>query len=240
LGGFPKRVRAKFGGATVADSRGVKTLHETGHMMVFYFPRADVTFDRLRPSGRRTQCPHKGEASYWSVAEGGRTAENAAWSYDSPIASAAFLAGYIAFEYGKMDSWYEEDDRIYAHPRDPYHRFDIHGASRTVVIRHGDTVIAESKRPRVLFETGLPPRFYLPPDDVRTDLLERSAKVSQCPYKGDGQHWHLKAGDQTIEDAAWSLPDPLGEANKILGYFCLYPEKVARKSMASASPPEAE
>lgn len=223
---FPKRLRAELGGAIVADSRRVKLLHETGRFIVFYFPREDVVMDRLRPSERRTDSPLKGPATWWSIQVGDRIAENAAFSHEAPPEAAAFLAGWIAFDYRKMDAWWQEDDRVYAHPRDPYHRFDIHNSSREVVVRHGGVEVARSNRPRVLFETAVVPRFYLPPEDVRTELLARSQTVSQCPYKGDGQHWTLKAGDETVEDAAWSLPRPLGEAELIKDWFCFYPEKV--------------
>jgi len=167
--GFPKRVRVEFNGLTIADSRRVKTLHETGKFMVFYFRREDVDMTRLERTDHRSECPHKGVASYWTVRVGDRTAENAAWSYENPIASARFIAGYLAFYFEKMDAWYQEDERVYAHPRDPYHRFDVHRSSRHVVVRHGGVVIAESSKPKVLFETGTPPRYYLQPEDVRTD-----------------------------------------------------------------------
>ncbi len=223
---FPKRVRAEFNGKTIADSRRVKALHETGQLMVLYFPREDVDMGLLEPTEHTTESPNKGKASYWSVRVGDRTADHAVWSYEDPVPSASPIAGYLAFVYKKMAAWYQEDERVYAHPRDPYHRFDIHRSSRHVVVRHNGGVIAESRRPAMLFETGLPARYYLPPEDVRTDLLGRSTTVSQCPYKGDGQHWHLTVGGDRVEDAAWSLPRPLGEADRIAGYICFYPDKV--------------
>lgn len=223
---FPKRVRVEFNGKTIADSRRVKALHETGQLMVLYFPREDVAMGQLEPSKHTTESPHKGRASYWSVRVGERTAKEAVWSYEDPVPSALPLAGYLAFVYNKMDAWYQEDERVYAHPRDPYHRFDIHSSSRHVVVRHGGRVIAESRRPVLLFETGLPVRYYLPPEDVRTDLLAQSKIISQCPYKGDGQHWHLNIDGDRVEDAAWSLPNPLGEAERIANYICFYPDKV--------------
>lgn len=79
----------------------------------------------------------------------------------------------------------------------------------------------------MLFETSMPTRYYVAPEDVRTDLLSRSPTVSQCPYKGDGQHWHIAAGGARVDDAAWSLPEPLGDATAIPGWFCFYPDKVS-------------
>lgn len=223
---FPKRVRTEFAGETIADSRRVKALFETGQMMRFYFPREDVAMDKLQSTGRRTHCPLKGDASYWTIRTGGREAENAVWSYEQPIDSARFLAGYLAFEYDSMDAWYQEQERVYAHPPDPYHRFDIHETDRTVVVSLHETPIAECAAPLVLFETGLPPRFYLPPAAVRTDLLSRSETVSHCPYKGDGQHWHLETGEERVKDVAWSLPRPLGEAERIRDWFSFYPGRL--------------
>jgi len=171
---FPKRVRVEFNGVTVADSRRVKALHETGKFLVLYFRRQDADMERLEPSDHRTDCPHKGTASYWTVRVGDRIAENAVWSYENPVASAPFIASHLAFDFAKMDAWYQEDERVYAHPRDPYHRFDVHRSSRHVVVRHGGVVIAESDKPRILFETGTAARYYLPPEDVRTELLNRA------------------------------------------------------------------
>ena len=223
---FPKRVRVDFNGKTIADSRRVKAMHETDQIMTFYFPLEDVDMDALERTDHTSECPHKGQASYWSVKVGDRTAENAVWSYENPIPSASPIAGYLAFVYNKMDAWYQEAEKVYAHPRDPYHRFDIHHSSRHVVVRHQGKVIAESHGPAMLFETGLPVRYYLPSYGVSTILLTRSTTVSQCPYKGDGQHWHLDVGDERIEDVAWTLPHPLGEAQQIANCFCFYPDKL--------------
>ena len=223
---FPKRVRIEFNGKTIADSRRMKAMHEAEKMMVLYFPQEDVDMSVLERSDHTTESPDKGTASYWSVRVGDRVAENAVWSYENPVPSASPIAGYLAFVSKQMDAWYQEDDRVYAHPRNPYHRFDIQNASRHVVVRHKGQIVAESRRPALLFETGLPVRYYLPPGDVRTDLLEQSSTVSECPYKGDGQHWHLTLGGDRVEDAAWSLPRPLGEAKEITDYVCFYPDKL--------------
>ncbi len=115
----------------------------------------------------------------------------------------------------------------FAHPRDPYHRVDVQASSRHVVVRHDGQVVAESHRPKLLFETGLPVRYYLPPADVRTERLAPSGTVSDYPYKGPGQHWHLAGGDGAlVEDAAWSLPFPLPEGLAAGQHLCFYPDKV--------------
>lgn len=223
---FPKRLRVEINGEMVADSRQVKALHETGQLMRLCVPPEHVRMDLLQDTGRSKPSEATGAARCWSIANHRPPVKDVAWSYDNPPASASFIRGYLSFDLEAVDAWYQEDDKGYAHPRNPYHGFDIHGTTRHVIVKAHGTVLAESDRPRVLFETSLPPRYYLRPEDVRVELLEKSASVSACPYKGDGQHWHVLAGGQRIDDAAWSLQKPLGEAKEIADWFCFYPEKV--------------
>ncbi len=132
----------------------------------------------------------------------------------------------MVFDLDKVDAWYLEDDLGYAHPRDPYHRCDVHRSSRHVVVLSKDIVVAETSAPAILFETSLAPRFYFSPDAVRSDLLVKSETVSVCPYKGDGQHWHIQVGGRLISDAAWSLTTPMGDALMIPRWFSFYTEKL--------------
>ena len=196
----PRRVRVKFGGETIADSKRAKLLHETGHLPVYYFPEEDVRMDLLEESDHTTYCPFKGDASYWSVRVGDEVAENAVWSYPEPIDSAPPLAGYLAFYWRMMDHWYEEDEEVFVHPRDPYHRVDILESSRHVKVRVNGEVVAETQRPKLLFETSLPPRYYIPPEDVREDVLVESEKTTRCPYKGLASYWSVKAEGKRVED----------------------------------------
>ncbi len=106
-----------------------------------------------------------------------------------------------------MDRWIKEDDPVYSLPRDPYHRVDVRSSSHHLVIRHGDVVVAESYRPKRFLETDLPVRYYLLFADARIDVLKLSDTISECPYKGHGQHWNLVAADEVVADAAWSLVD---------------------------------
>jgi uncharacterized protein (DUF427 family) len=210
---WPRRMRAMFAGETVLDSRRGKALYERGRFPAHYFPLADLRADLLMPtqgSGR------------WSVTARGRTADDAVRARQD----IAPLDGYVTLRYGTMDRWFEEDEPIYAHPRDQYHRVDVRASSRHVVVRCDHEVVAESRRPKLLFETAVPIRYYLPFADVRIDLLEKSDTVSECPYKGDGQHWHLRRGASRIDDAAWSLPHPLPEGLAATEHICFYPDKV--------------
>ena len=155
-----RRVRVFFGGEAVADSSTTLYLFETGHLPVYYFPRTDVRFDLLEPTSHRTHCPYKGDASYYTVVAGGLRHENAVWAYPDPIDSVPELRDYVAFYWDRADAWYEEDDEVFKHPRDPYHRVDVLNSSRHVQVVVGGVVVAESRRPRLLFETGLPVRYY--------------------------------------------------------------------------------
>src|SRR5918997_3446649 len=166
----PKRIRARFAGETVVDSRRAALLHETGHLPVYYFPEDDVRMDLLEPTEHVTRCPHKGEASYWSLRVGDALAENAAWGYREPLAGAPPLAGQLAFYWSKLDEWWEEDEQVFGRPRDPYHRIDVVPSSRRVRISLGGEVLAETERATAVFETSLPVRWYIPPEDVRTEL----------------------------------------------------------------------
>jgi len=222
----PRRVRVMFNGETVADSKRVKLLHETRHLPVYYFPEEDVRKDVLEESEHKTHCPFKGDASYWSVRVGDRVSENAVWSYPEPIESCPPIAGYLAFYWRMMDHWFEEDEEVFVHPRDPYHRVDILESSRHVKVRVNGQVVAETGRPVVLFETGLPPRYYIPPEDVREDVLVESEKTTGCPYKGIASYWSVEAGGERVEDLIWYYPNPIPEAAKIKGHLAFYNEHV--------------
>jgi uncharacterized protein (DUF427 family) len=215
-----------FGGETVADSRRVKLMHEKGHLPVYYFPRGDIRMDFLEATDHTTHCPFKGHASYWSVRVGDSVAENAVWGYPEPIDSAPPLADYLAFYCRMMDHWYEEDEEVFVHPRDPYHRVDVLESSRHVEVCVNGEVVAETERPKILFEIGLSPRYYIPPEDVREEALVGSQKSTQCPYKGIASYWSVEARGERVEDLVWCYPDPIPETAKVKGLLAFFNEKV--------------
>jgi uncharacterized protein (DUF427 family) len=222
----PRRVRVVFGGETVADSRHVKLMHEKGLLPLYYFPEEDVRMDLLEESDHTTYCPFKGDASYWSVRVGDEVAENAVWGYPEPIEDAPPLSGYLAFYWRMMDHWHEEDEEVYVHPRDPYHRVDVLASSRHVRVSVNGEVVAETDRPKILFETGLPPRYYIPPEDVREEALVPSDKETQCPYKGVASYYSVEAGGEQVEDLIWYYSEPIPEAAKMKGHLAFFNEKV--------------
>ena len=218
----PRRIRAKLGGETVVDSRHAKLLHEHRHLPIYYFPQDEVRMDLLVPTDKHTTCPYKGEASYWSVHAGGKVAENAVWSYPEPVNDAPPLNGYMAFYWNRMDEWFEEDEPAIVHARDPYHRIDILDTSRHVRVSIDGDVLADTTRARVLFETSLPPRWYVPREDVRMDLLEASHSSTGCAYKGYASYWSV--GDEA--DVVWSYPAPTRDAERIRDYLAFFNERV--------------
>jgi uncharacterized protein (DUF427 family) len=152
-------------------------------------------------------------------------ARNAVWAYPEPIASAAWLAGYVAFYWNRMDAWLEEAEEVIAHPRDPYHRVDAIRSDRHVVVRVDGQVVAESRHPVLVFETGLPTRYYLPAEDVRTDLLQRTDTRTQCPYKGNASYWTLRTGAGEHADLVWSYAEPFDALTRIAGLLAFFDER---------------
>lgn len=215
---FPRRVRARFGGETVADTTRAVLLHETGILPQVYVPLDDIGADLITPTEHHTYCPFKGTASYWTVTAGGQVAENAIWAYPEPNEEASWLRGYAGFYWGAMDEWYDEDERIEGHFRDPYHRVDVRRSSRPVRVLLDGTVLAETSSPLLLSETGLPNRFYIPAADVRQDLLEPSDTHTYCPYKGTASYWTVNADGRKLADAVWSYPQAEGDAAAVTGY----------------------
>src|SRR5918912_96383 len=203
-----KRVRAMLGGETVVDSRRALLLFEKGHLPVYYFPLEDVREDLLEETDEHTTCPRKGEASYYTIRAGAKAAENAAWGYPEPIDSCQDISGHVAFYWAAMDSWWEEDDQVFVHARDPYHRVDVLRSSRHVRVELDGKPVAETRRPLLLLETGLPPRWYIPRADVRFELLRPTETVTRCPYKGRASYFSARIGDTDHADVAWSYETP--------------------------------
>ena len=222
----PRRVRVKFNGETIANSTNAHLLFETRHLPVYYFPRADVRMDLLTATDHHTFCPYKGEASYWTIGVGNRAAENAIWGYREPYDEVPQLKDFVAFYWDRVDHWYEEDEEIFVHARDPYKRVDVVPSSRHVQVILGGEIVADTRQARFLFETRLPTRYYIPPEDVRMDLLVPSNKATACPYKGKAGYHSAKIGDQTFEDIVWHYPNPIPECPKIKGLLCFFNEHV--------------
>jgi len=223
----PRHVRVRFGGETVADSRNVKLVFSgPRHFPAYYFPLADVRRDLLKASSRTVEHPGLGSARYWSLEAGGKSAPDSAWGFPEPVAEAAGLKDHVTFRWDVMDAWFEEDDEVFVHPRDPYTRVDVLHSSRQVRVVVDGVTVAETNRPRLLFETHLPPRYYLPKLDVKQELLTPSDTHTRCPYKGVASYYDLTVNGKVHKDFVWYYPAPIPEIPKIENLLCFYNEKV--------------
>ncbi|GAA0389702.1 DUF427 domain-containing protein [Microbispora corallina] len=215
-----KRVRAYVDGHAVADTTRALLVWESPHYPTYYFPLADVDTGLFKATGRTAHSPSRGDAEVHDVA--GRPDAAIVYGGDAPLEE---IRGHVRLDWESMDYWFEEDEEVHVHARDPYTRVDILASSRHVRIEVGGVTVADSRSPRILFETGLRPRYYLPKTDVRLDLLRRSTTVTHCPYKGRAEYWSVGEGDEG-RDLVWSYPAPLPESQKIAGLVAFYDEKV--------------
>ena len=217
-----RRMRVTFNGTQVADSENVLLLHEPGRYPVAYFPREDVDAQALVPGGRVTHHKDLGDTAWYAVHAGERTTERAAWQFTALPGYAAGLQGRIAFAWRAMDAFYEEDERILGHAADPYHRIDIRHSSRTLEVRLGDTVVARSERPVVLFESGFAPRWYLPRADIDQMQLQPVEGQTFCPYKGLCDYYDIGGARR----AAWTYRNAYREVDRIGDMVSFEPDRV--------------
>jgi uncharacterized protein (DUF427 family) len=140
--------------------------------------------------------------------------------------SSVAVPGHVEVPWDAVEEWYEEDEQVFVHVRDPYHRVDCFSTSRRVRVLLDDVVLADATTAVALYETSIQPRFYLAPEAIRMDVLERSDTITHCPYKGAANHWSARVDDRVVEDVAWSYLDPLREGERIRGLLCFYDEKV--------------
>jgi len=219
-----KRVRAFLGGECVADSTAVKLVWEKPYYPVYYFPESDVRMELLTASGEEKRSPSRGTASLLNVKAGSKEAPNAAYSYPEPKIEE--LAGLVAFHWTAMDAWFEEDEEVFVHARDPYTRIDALPSSRHIEVKINGVTVADSNKPTLLFETGLPTRYYLPLTDVRMDLLGDSDTATFCPYKGEASYYSVDLEGELFEDIVWYYKYPVEESSRIAGMVSFYNEKV--------------
>lgn len=218
-----RRVRAYLGGRLAADTLRPHLVWESPYYPTYYIPAEDVTA-QLVPTGKTERSPSRGEAELYDVVVEGNTAESAARRHaESPIEA---LRGLVRLDFAAMSEWFEEDEPIYVHPRSPYTRVDILASSRHIRVEIDGVTVADSHQPRILFETGLRPRYYLPLTDIRMDLLRPSDTETQCPYKGTAQYYSVDTGTAVHEDVIWYYRTPLPESQKIAGLAAFYNEKL--------------
>lgn len=219
-----KRVRAFLDGQLVVDTFAPLLVWEVPYYPTYYLPLDDVQAE-LVPTGDVDRSPSRGAGHRHDVKlPDGATAANAAVTFpESPLED---LHGHVRLDWDAMSSWFEEDEQVYVHVRSPYTRIDVLPTSRHVEVRLGDVVLADTTRASALFETGLPPRWYIPKVDVRMDLLVPSDTVTRCPYKGQASHYSARIGDEETADVAWTYPAPLAESQRIASLVAFYDRRV--------------
>ncbi|HEV2089014.1 MAG TPA: DUF427 domain-containing protein [Cryptosporangiaceae bacterium] len=239
-----KWLRASVGGRTVVDTTRALLVWEPRRPVPTYaVPLADLAAeltpdaaaDATEPaagtpppvtSGR--PVPHRGPF-------GAHTCDGQAFTVHTSagqLAGAAFrpddpgLGEHVLLDFAAFDAWFEENEPIVGHPRDPFHRVDLRNSSRQVRVEVAGQPVADSPRPLLLFETFFPVRYYLPPDDVRADLLRPTSTHTTCAYKGVASYWSLDFGEQVLDDVVWGYPSPLPDATAIAGRLCFDDSRV--------------
>lgn len=215
-----RRVRVMLAGEMVADTVEPLMVWETPYYPTYFFPEADIRTEFLVESGE-TRKTRLGETTQFSVKV--NDVEGAAYAY--PDIGRDELAGHYAFVWSTMDHWFEEDQEVFVHARDPYTRVDILPSGRRVRVEIDGVTVADSTNTSFLLETNLPTRYYFPKTDVRMDLLTPTDNATHCPYKGTARYWSLTVNGETYKDVLWGYDTPLPESQKIMGLVSFYNEK---------------
>ncbi len=219
-----KRIRAMLDGDVVLDSTAVLLVWEVPNYPQYYIPIGDVSDGVLRANGEIRRSPSRGDAHVFDVHGRESIVRGGAWHHpNSPLTD---IEDHVRFDWHAMDAWFEEDAEVYVHPRDPYTRIDVLDSSRHIRIEIDGETVADTRNAKLLFETGLPTRYYLPKTDVQFALLSATDKSSGCPYKGTARYWTVTAGGALHENIAWGYDTPLPESRGIEGRVAFYNEKV--------------
>lgn len=221
----PRWIRVRAGDVLVADSRRAQLLswYGPGMLPTYCLPAEDVRTDLLHPS---TTDGEPGFQVDHDVRAGDAVVPRAARLFRRPPEPLSVLDGYWTFTWDAGLSWYEEALEIHVHARDPHKRVDAMPSERHVQVELDGVVVAESQRPHALFETLLPTRWYLPPEDVDQSHLEPSGTVTHCPYKGTASYFSVRVGDRVHDDVAWTYPEPILECPRIAGLVAFFNERV--------------
>jgi uncharacterized protein (DUF427 family) len=220
----PRRIRATLAGHTVLDTTAALYVWEVPYYPQYYVPLVDVDDALLVDEGHQHKL-RLGLAQDYGLRVGERLRSGAARFYtESPIEG---VTGCLRFEWDALDHWFEEDEEVFVHPRSPFVRVDALRSVRRVRVELDGLVLAESSSPVVVFETGLPPRYYLNRTEVDFEHLEPSDTITACPYKGRTTgYWSVRSGDTLYSDLAWTYDFPTRQLTPIAGLIAFYNEKV--------------
>ena len=218
-----RRMRVRFGGTWIADSEHVLLLFEPGRYPVAYFPETDISPDTLERTEYTTRHHDLGLTSWYTAKAGEHSAVRGAWQHIELPNYASEFQGRVAFAWPAMEAFYEEDERIVGHAADSYHRIDIRQSSRSLSVRHGDRIIADTKRPLVLYESGFAPRWYVLRADIDASALTAVEHQTFCPYKGVCNYYDI--GDARL--AAWFYREAYPGVGRISDLVSFEPEMVS-------------
>ena len=220
----PRRVRAYLGTEKVLDTTRALYVWELPYFPQYYIPLTDVRPDLLVSEGHSQQTG-RGLVELHGLQAGATHRPRAARLVTK--ATVDGLDGMVRFEWAALDAWFEEDEQVFVHPRDPYTRVDALRSDREVRVELDGVVLADSRSPVMVFETGLPTRYYVNRTDVRFEHLIPSGTVTACPYKGTtSAYWSVQAGDTVHKDLAWAYDFPTRQLLPIAGLVAFYNEKV--------------
>ncbi|KAJ7707562.1 hypothetical protein B0H17DRAFT_1033100 [Mycena rosella] len=215
----PKRIRVLFGGAFVVDTRKAKLVWENRYYPTYFFPQSE-----LAPAHIQRAAEHP-DGDKYDLRVGAKTAAGAVTVYTG--AAHQHLNSLLKINFSDADAWFEEDEQIYIHPKDPYKRVDVLKSSRHIRVEVDGVEVANSRAPRLLYETGLPVRSYIPKTDCRLDLLVPSEHTSVCPYKGEAHYYHVQVSpEKRVDNVVWWYRNPNLECAAIDGLVAFYDEKV--------------
>ncbi|MEM7126557.1 MAG: DUF427 domain-containing protein [Chloroflexota bacterium] len=220
-------VRAIRHGETIADSKRAMLLIESRGEQDYYFPTDDVKMEVFEPSEQTEISGYRGTKKFWNLRLNGDLIEKAAWTYE-PKENRPDLTGYIALDWKAAEHWYEEEEEVFNHPRNPYHRVDFVPSSRHVQVIVDGIKVADTTHPLMVFETTLPTRYYIPDADVDKRYLVAVDTETHCPYKGDSSYYNVVVNGETYENTAWYYPQPIPEAPRLKGTIAFWPEKDKR------------
>lgn len=216
-----KWIRVYIADTLIAESYSPLLLLENdGRELVYFFEKSTVNtqyFNNSEFTGRKNMF------KYWHIKIGDKQITNVAYTYNEKAeGELRKLIEYIGFKWNAISKILEEDVELIGHPRNPFHRIDTRPTSRLIQFKIGNKVIAESKHSIALFETDYRVRYYIPADDVKTELLEKTKTTSICPYKGIASYWNIKLHDQIYKEIVWSYEDPDQDALPVKGYYCFW------------------
>ncbi len=211
-----RRIRLKLGDHFIADTTHAVIIYENGSHPTYYLPKADFVVGVLAATSSSESAPLFGTKTFWSLQSNGTSLPEKAWSYDGARLGIPELSDYVTVDWRSV-RWFEEDQEIFGHPRNPYHRIDTIPSSRVVEVIVDGKLVARTRRAIFLFETGMIARYYFPVDDLVAGTLVPSNHKTYCPYKGEASYYHFELDGTRHENIVWYYTEPFPESSRVRG-----------------------